>query len=286
MNTPVRTQTTKHREMGRLCVLAVDDEPPALEELVHLLRADPRIAKVDGVTDGTKALRYVHKALDSGASLDAVFLDLRMPGLNGLDLARVLTRFAHPPAIVFVTAYDNHAVEAFDLKAVDYVLKPVRPERLADAVDRIIHVLGREVVVEEAEKEVAAYPQPVELLGDPNGESIPVELGGVTRFIPLADVQYVEAQGDYARLYTASGNFLLRMSLSTLEESWSAAGFVRIHRSHLVALRHIEELRLEGGQMTVRVGTSTLTVSRRHARQVRDLLVRNAKPNASSARMP
>lgn len=272
--------------MGRLCVLAVDDEPPALEELVHLLRADPRIAKVDGVTDGTKALRYVHKALDSAASLDAVFLDLRMPGLNGLDLARVLTRFAQPPAIVFVTANDSHAVEAFDLKAVDYVLKPVRPERLGDAVDRIIHVLGREVVVEEEAAEEVAAPQPVELHGDPHDQSIPVELGGVTRFIPLVDVQYVEAQGDYARLYTASGSFLLRMSLSTLEDSWSAVGFVRIHRSHLIALRHIEELRLEAGQMTVRVGASVLTVSRRHARQVRDLLVRNAKPNASSARMP
>src|SRR5213082_2258935 len=143
---------TAREPAGGLRVLAVDDEPPALSELVHLLKADPRISHVEGVSDATRALRYVHHALETGDSLDAVFLDLRMPGLNGLDVARILTRFARPPAIVFVTAYENHAVEAFQLKAVDYLLKPVRQERLAEAVQRVVDARGRvdEAVAPEA----------------------------------------------------------------------------------------------------------------------------------------
>jgi DNA-binding LytR/AlgR family response regulator len=263
-----------------LRVLAVDDEAPALEDLVHLLRADPRIGKVDGVTDATKALRFVHHALEIDEPLDALFLDLRMPGLNGLDLARVLARFADPPAIVFVTAYDNHAVEAFDLKAVDYLLKPVRPERLADAVDRVMKAVSTQVTVEAPRAVVEVLSPPA----DTGDETIPVELGGVVKFVRLADVRYVEAQGDYTRLHTAAGGFLVRTPISILERRWAESGFVRIHRSHLVAVKHIEELRVDAGQMTVRIGQTTLTVSRRHARQVRELLVRNARPGAEPVR--
>ena len=122
-----------------LRVLAVDDEAPALEDLTYLLRSDPRIAHVEAVTDATKALRVLHRAMDAGQPLDAVFLDIRMPGLDGLDLARVLSRFAQPPPVVFVTAHQQPAVEAFELKALDYLLKPVRPERLAESVHRIVH---------------------------------------------------------------------------------------------------------------------------------------------------
>lgn len=270
---------------GTLRVLAVDDEAPALDDLVHLLRADPRIGKVDGVTDATKALRFVHHALDIDEPLDALFLDLRMPGLNGLDLARVLTRFADPPAIVFVTAYDNHAVEAFDLKAVDYLLKPVRPERLADAVDRVVERVTKTApssVSSPTSSSVAAEPpraaDVVGPAGDVGDETIPVELGGVVKFVRLADVRYAEAQGDYTRLHTAAGGFLVRIAISVLERRWAQAGFVRIHRSHLVAVKHVDELRVEAGQMSVRVGGEALTVSRRHSRQVRELLVRNARP--------
>jgi DNA-binding LytR/AlgR family response regulator len=114
----------------------------------------------------------------------------------------------------------------------------------------------------------------------PNGggaEQIPVELGGVTRFVPVDDITYVEAQGDYARLHTAAGSHLVRIPLSALEERWASRGFVRIHRSHLVALGRIDELRLDAGTTTVRVGDAELAVSRRHARQLRDLLLRHAR---------
>lgn len=264
-----------------LRVLAVDDEAPALEDLVYLLRSDPRIAHVEAVTDATKALRVLHRAMDAGQPLDAVFLDIRMPGLDGLDLARVLSRFAQPPPVVFVTAHQQPAVEAFELKALDYLLKPVRQERLAESVHRIVHEVWDSKAPTEPVPTAPAQPAnatPPEM-GD---EVIPVELGGVTRFIRLADIRYVEAHGDYARLHTATGSGLVRAALNGLEERWRSAGFVRIHRSHLVSLGHIDELRLEDGHLSVTIGGAVLPVSRRHARHLRQLLVRRARPTPVS----
>jgi DNA-binding LytR/AlgR family response regulator len=117
---------------GGLIVLVVDDEQPALEDLAYLLRQHPRIESVVTASDATEALRQLRDG-----SFAAVFLDIRMPGLDGLELARVLSRFAHPQEILFVTAFEQHAVEAFELQAVDYLLKPVRPERLSDAIRRL-----------------------------------------------------------------------------------------------------------------------------------------------------
>ncbi|MFD5100595.1 LytR/AlgR family response regulator transcription factor [Streptomyces albidochromogenes] len=255
-----------------LRALAVDDERPALEELLYLLRADPRVRSAEGATDATGTLRRINRALDAGPdgddSIDVVFLDIHMAGLTGLDIARLLAGFARPPLIVFVTAHEGFAVQAFDLKAVDYVLKPVRRERLAEAVRRVCDQ------VEASPAPAAAPPPPV--AQQSAADQIAVELGGVTRFVPIDDIAYVEAQGDYARLHTNAGSHLVRIPLSTLEERWAARGFVRIHRRHLVALGRIDELRLDAGATTVRVGDAELAVSRRHARELRDLLMRRA----------
>ncbi|MFD3328175.1 LytR/AlgR family response regulator transcription factor [Streptomyces sp. NPDC058701] len=279
-----------------LRVLAVDDEKPLLEELLFLLRSDPRIHRAEGASDATGALLRITRALEGGPDgddgIDVVFLDIHMAGLTGLDIARLLAGFARPPLIVFVTAHEGFAVQAFDLKAVDYVLKPVRPERLAEAVRRACAQLGRgagEVppgtgttsAAPVAAVPAAAVPgQRRPGAGVPAADRVPdqiaVELGGVTRFVAIADIAYVEAQGDYARLHTDGGSHLVRIPLSTLEERWAARGFVRIHRRHLVALRRIDELRLDAGTTSVRVGTAELQVSRRHARELRDLLTRHA----------
>ncbi|MFF8259753.1 LytR/AlgR family response regulator transcription factor [Streptomyces virginiae] len=271
-----------------LRVLAVDDEKPLLEELLYLLRSDPRVRSAEGASDATEALRRVTRALESGPDgpdgIDVVFLDIHMAGLTGLDIARLLAGFARPPLIVFVTAHEGFAVQAFDLKAVDYVLKPVRPERLAEAVRRACAQLGRaeEVPVAAAAPAgppavvAARRPAPEAVVADRGPEQIAVELGGVTRFVAIADIAYVEAQGDYARLHTDEGSHLVRIPLSTLEERWGARGFVRIHRRHLVALARIDELRLDSGTTTVRVGAAELQVSRRHSRELRDLLMRHA----------
>ncbi|MBB6348854.1 LytTR family DNA-binding domain-containing protein [Nonomuraea muscovyensis] len=244
--------------MAQLRVLAVDDELPALEDLSYLLRADPRIGDVATARDGAAALRLLDRAIAEGRPIDAVFLDIRMRGLDGVVLGRLLSRFANPPRVVFVTAYEEHAVDAFEIKAEDYLLKPVRPERLAEAIRRV--AASADVPVDAGES-----------------DTIPVELGGVTRFVSSADVVYVEAQGDYARLHTATGTHLVRIPLATLEERWASAGFVRVHRSHLVAVKHIEELHIDSGRCVVRVGRTEIPVSRRHTRELRDLLVRRAR---------
>jgi DNA-binding LytR/AlgR family response regulator len=233
-----------------LRVLVVDDEPPALSELAYLLRQDARVGQVLTAASATEALR----ALET-QPVDVIFSDIKMPGLDGLDLARVLARFSQRPQVVFVTAYDEHAVDAFEVQAADYVMKPVRPQRLAEAVRRVL--------------EGVAEPAPVE-----DDETIPVELGGVTRFVQRSAVRFVEAQGDYARLHTDDGSHLVRIPLSALEERWADAGFVRIHRSTLVSMRHIDEVRLDGGRCTVHLGATELQVSRRHTRELRDRLLR------------
>ncbi|HZM81649.1 MAG TPA: LytTR family DNA-binding domain-containing protein [Candidatus Limnocylindrales bacterium] len=246
--------------MTFLRILAVDDEPPALDELAYLLRADPRVARVTTAADATEALRALRDN-----DVDVVFLDIRMPGLDGMELARVLRRFARPPAIVFVTAYDDAAADAFDLGAVDYVRKPVQPSRLAESLRRVI----------------ASLALPAKGESNQDDEVIPVELAGTTRMLPRSSVRWVEAQGDYARLHTSEGSHLVRVPLATLAERWSDSGFVRIHRSYLVQIRLIDELRMANSGYVVVLGGTELPVSRRHTRDLKDRLVRAAKQDWS-----
>ena len=242
-----------------LRVLAVDDELPALDELAYLLRADSRVSRLHTAGDATEALRVLRDA-----DVDAVFLDIRMPGLDGMELARVLGRFAKPPAVVFVTAYDDRAAEAFDLGVADYVRKPVQADRITESLRRVLAT--RLVPVQSGGRRTE----------DP---TIPVELAGTTRMLPRSVVRWVEAQGDYARLHTADGSHLVRVSLATLAEQWGDAGFVRVHRSFLVQLKLITELRMTNNGYVVLIDGHELPVSRRHTRELKDRLVRAAKQN-------
>lgn len=239
-------------------VLAVDDEPPALDELAFLLRSHTSVAEVVTATNASDALRAMQESGPHELGFDVVMLDIRMPGLDGLELAKVLVNFAQPPAVVFVTAHDDRAVDAYDLGAVDYLLKPVRADRLDESLRRVL--LMREAVSAAPEDEV-----------------IPVELAGVTTMLARSSVRWVEAQGDYARLHTREDSHLVRIPLSTLEDRWSEAGFVRIHRSYLVSLRLITQLRLTPSGYVVVVDERELPVSRRHTRDLKNRLVRSAK---------
>ena len=234
-----------------LRTLVVDDEQPVLDELVYLLERDERIADVQTARSGADALRRLE-----GGQVDLLFLDIAMPGLSGIDIARVVAQFRTAPRIVFVTAHDAHAVDAFELGAADYLLKPIREERLRESIRR---------VVDHGEQ----APDP--------DESIPVELGGVTRFVRRSSVTHVEAQGDYVRLHTADGgSHLLRTPLTGLADEWAHAGFVRIHRSIAVNLAHVREVRNQAGRCSVIVpqgdGFAELQVARRHTRSLRDLI--------------
>src|SRR5690606_8356136 len=226
-------------------------EPPALAELAAFLEADARIGTIHRAASGADALREL-----SVSAVDAVFLDIHMPGISGFDLARALERFAQRPAIVFVTADEAGALEAFDVRAVDYVLKPIRPERLRRAVDRILAVhQGAET--------------------DEDAETVPVAVGQAVRLVRRADVRWVKAEGDYSRLWTAAGHsHLVRMPISELEERWASAGFVRVHRSYLVHVDAVTEVRLTGSAPAVVLAEVELPVSRRLIPAVRSRLVR------------
>ena len=232
----------------RLRVLVVDDEAPARDELAYLLAEDPRVASVRCAGSAAVALRML-----ADQTVDAVFCDVKMPGLDGMELARIVTRFSERPQIVFVTAYDEHAVDAFDLQATDYLMKPVRASRVAEAVRRVVNSGAGDA-------------------GTIEDETMPVELAGVIRFVRRSHVRYVEAQGDYARLHTSTESHLVRTPLSVLEERWAPAGFVRIHRSTLVCLAHVDEVHTVDGRMSVVTGGVELPVSRRHTRDLRDRL--------------
>lgn len=244
-----------------LDVLAVDDEAPALDELTYLLGRHPCVGNVYGVGDANAALREL-----SERALDAIFLDINMPGLSGLELAAVLANFSHPPAVVFVTAHDDKALAAFEVGATDYLLKPLRTQRLDEAVRRVL-----------AARSVEAP--------DDTDEVLPVELGGITRLVRRDSIGWVEAEGDYARLHSASGSHLVRIPLSTLETRWRNLGFQRVHRSYLVSLPLVTGLRTTDGGVLVRVrenGESPaveLPVSRRQTRELRDRLVRGPMRN-------
>ena len=253
-----------------LRVLVVDDEAPAREELAFLLSRDELVGEVVVVGGAEAALRHL-----AAGEVDVVLSDLHMPGLDGLDLSRAVARLAAPPAVVFVTAHEEHAVEAFELQVADYVLKPVRAARLAAALRRATAgAAGAAAAGWDGRREA--------------DETLSVELGGVTRFVQRSSVLWAEAQGDYVRLHTADGSHLLRSTLSQLEERWAPAGFVRTHRSLLVAVRAVRELRSDDGHHTLVVASGgvsrELPVARRHAREVRERLVEAAVGRAGGAR--
>lgn len=253
-----------------LTVLAVDDEAPALDELAYLLGKHPCVGEVFRAGDATSALRELNRR-----TIDAVFLDINMPGLSGIELAGVLTNYAQRPAIVFVTAHDDKAVAAFDVGAVDYLLKPIREDRLDEAVRRAATAHPATPTTP------ATAPRTETGAAAPESDVIPADLGGVTHLIPRDSIGWVEAEGDYARLHSASGSHLVRIPLSTLETRWRDHGFQRVHRSYLVALRLVTGLRTTDGAVLVRLranGASPaveLPVSRRQARELRDRVVRN-----------
>ncbi|MBP2411342.1 DNA-binding LytR/AlgR family response regulator [Arthrobacter stackebrandtii] len=229
-------------------VLVADDDLPAVEEIAFLLGRDPRIGTIHRATSGAEALELL-----SRHTVEAAFLDIHMPGLSGLELAQVIGRSPNPPVVVFVTADDDRALEAFELAAVDYLLKPLRTERLTRTVDRVVELVAHPAAAEEV-------------------EMITVDQGGTSRIIRLDEVKFVQAQGDYARLHTAEASYLIRVPLADLEQRWADSGFVRIHRSYLVCMQFVSSLKLSAAKPTVSVGSAVLPVSRRHVPVLREHL--------------
>lgn len=260
----------------KLSVLAVDTDPRALATMVAALADDPLVATVRAAGDAATALRLARQH-----PVDAAFVDVtdddppRSPsagsqpdrdgtGHPGFRLAEQLGGLVGPPALVLVSATDRQALAGFDLGVLDYLLRPVAPERLSRSLTRIGAWRG----LDEG---------PADLV------TVPVEADGRTVLVHRDDVRFVEARGDYVRLHTDRGGHLVRIPLSRLARHWSPAGFVRVHRGYLVSLPHVRELREDppgSVLVSVAVGDSVrdLPVSRRHARAVKARLTGAGRP--------
>ena len=239
---------------GGLSLLAVDDERPALEDLVRMLRASPLVARVSAAASGAEALVDLGEA---GAAIDALFLDVRMPGLDGLELARVLRRFERPPAVVFVSAFDDAAVDAFEVAALDYLVKPVSRRRLDEAIERVRR---------------AVAPEAAPVADSLDEDTLPVDtLRGGTRLVARSSILYLQAHGDYVRVFSDEGRFLLRARMADLEARWSRHGFARVHRGHLVNLRRAVEVRpqLNGTAVLVMADGAEVPIARRQVGELR-----------------
>jgi DNA-binding LytR/AlgR family response regulator len=243
----------------RLTLLAVDDEHTQLEDLARLLRSSPSVREVECATDGHDALSKV-----AAQHYDAIFLDVRMPDLDGLELARVLRQFAVPPQLVFVSAYDGAAVEAFELRAVDYLRKPVARHRVEEAIERVLSAVESTPPTPERGAAHAAANADDEMIAVANLH------GSSTRLLSRSSIQYVQAYGDFVRIVTADGRYLLRATLAEIERRWEPYGFVRVHRQYVANLRQGTELRpMIGGTAELTfAGGQTIPVARRHSAEL------------------
>lgn len=236
----------------KLRVLVVDDEPLARERLSHLVEELPDVELAGVASGGEEAL-----LLAGRLKPEVILLDIRMPGMDGLEAAHHLARMPEPPAVIFTTAYEQHALEAFDAQAAGYLMKPVRPEKLQEALNRARRPTR------------AQLTRLAEGTGGPRSR-IAVRVRDELRLIPIEQVLCFIAEQKYTTLRHTGGNELIEEPLKELEDEFGAR-FVRVHRNSLVAIEHIECLERDAeGHHTVRLrnGAGSLAVSRRLASDV------------------
>lgn len=204
--------------------LVVDDEPPIRAELKYLLERDARVGDIKEAGTVSEAILEIMEQCP-----DVLFLDIQMPGRSGMELAETISKLRRPPVVVFVTAFAEYAADAYNLDAVDYILKPVEEGRLAKALDKVELTLGARKTAQ------AGVKQPARLL---------VERAGKKAFIPAADVCYIEAKADYSTAVCAGGSYLINESISSLEGRLANEGFLRVHRSYLVNLDDVHDIEI------------------------------------------
>jgi two-component system, LytTR family, response regulator LytT len=234
----------------RIRALLVDDEAPARSELRYLLAQHRDVEVVGEAASAAEALETAR-----GLPHDVVFLDVEMPGLTGVEAAPLVRERSDPPAVVFVTAHERYAVDAFAVEAFDYLLKPVDPDRLARVLERL-------------RERTAASGAGV--------EKVPVVAGGRTELLDFDQVHYAQADGDYSRVHTYDRSYLCTSSLGELEERLPSARFARIHRSYLVNLSKVAGVRRAAPDrfrlQLADAGRTELDVARRQSRHLRERL--------------
>ena len=246
-------------------VLIVDDEKPARDRLRQLVDDFGNYEVVGEAANG-------EQAIDLATSLhpDVVLLDIRMPGVDGIETAHHLNAMASPPAVVFTTAYNEYAIDAFDARAIGYVLKPVRRERLERALEHAARITGKALSTLTRETPL-----------DSRRQHVCARVGDELRLIPIRDIRYFNADQKYVRVNHEGGEDLIDDSLKSLEKEF-AEDFVRIHRAALVAIDKVDRLeRSADGKTRVilrqngEIDDGELTISRRHLADVRRRLKGN-----------
>ena len=242
--------------------LVVDDEAPARGELKYLLKQSPRVKEVLEADGASQCMDLLAQH-----QIDVLFLDIRMPGMDGLQLSQVIFQLPSPLPVVFVTAFEEHAVEAFQLAAFDYLLKPVRADRLNLTLERLA-LSSRDAAARSLSE---AVPEPGALQ-----DRLAVTHRGQILLLPVEDIRVAEVDGDRVAVVTHEGRYIARLRLQDLEERLSRQGFMRVHRHYMVNLRHVTAvecffnstylLRVQG------VADLPVPVSRRHGPQLRSAL--------------
>jgi len=243
-------------------VLIVDDEPIARRGVRRLLESEPDVEIVGEAASGTTAVEAIAELKP-----ELVFLDIQMPEMDGLEVVATVTP-EKMPAVVFVTAYDRYALDAFDLNAADYVLKPVDPERFARALGRARQRLAtgdRGDLEERLMRLLAARPQ---------RERLAVRSAGKIQFVNIDEIDWINAEDNYVRIYAAGKTYLMRETVGGIEARLDPARFVRIRRSTIVRIETIKEIRpLMNGTFELHLEDGTRVTSARRFRESIEKLV-------------
>ena len=262
---------------SRIRVLVVDDEPLAREKIREMVKRDAEVEIVGECSSGAEAVAAVRETRP-----DLLLLDVQMPELGGFEVLQALDG-EHPPAVIFVTAYDQYAVRAFDACALDYLLKLFDEERFERALSRAKQQLRREGLTDEDGDETASPLAPRDAKANGGGdndshapplERFVVKAAGRIFFLKADEVDWIEAYGNYVRLHVGKSAYILREPIGGIEASLDPARFLRIHRSSIVNVERIREMQpMFHGQYTVVLHDGTqLTLSRRYRSKLQQTL--------------
>ncbi len=216
--------------------LIVEDEPHARDKLRELLQGEPDLQLVGECGDGLEALRAI-----GSLQPDLVFLDIQMPGLNGIELVESLGRTG-TPHIVVTTAYSDHAVWAFEIEAVDYLLKPYDKPRFRLALQRVRTAMGRSGADEPKAGPQQSVPTPSGAV-ERRGDMLKMKVGSRIKFISMGKIRYIQADGDYIRVNTVDEEFLVRERIKDVVSQLDEDSFLRVHRSVLLNIDYIREMK-------------------------------------------
>lgn len=276
--------------MKRIRTLVVDDEPLAREGIMAMLAQDPEVELIGTCADGQSALNAIRAQRP-----DLVFLDVQMPKRDGFEVLAELKR-EERPIVIFVTAYDKYAIRAFDLCAIDYLLKPFRDARFTAALNRAKSEIRQSRAVELGKKveQLLGYMQEMSRLGaaspgvpapasEPT-DRVVLKTGSDIHFVRAADIIWVESQADFIKVHTIGAAQLVREPLQSLEDRLDPAKFLRIHRSSLVNIEHVRKVTpaLYGDYTVLMSDDTKLRLSRKNRGKLKRLIARLSTPEGSA----